>query len=62
MQVPNQGQWWSNLSIQLSHVGQCEVLGGLYIQPYYFILDKILIFNIAYMFYKISILKDGIYL
>ena len=28
-QLPTQGQWWSNLSTQLSHIEQWEARGGL---------------------------------
>ena len=27
-QLPTQGQWWSNLSTQLSQMEQCEARGG----------------------------------
>lgn len=27
--ILTQGQWWSNLSTQLSHKLQCDALGGL---------------------------------
>lgn len=30
MHWPTQGQWWSNLSTQLSHTEQCEQRGGRY--------------------------------
>ena len=28
MQLPTQGQWWSNLRVQLSQMAQCEHRGG----------------------------------
>ena len=28
MQLPTQGQWWSNLRTQLSQIAQCEQRGG----------------------------------
>ena len=49
-QLPTQGQWWSNLSTQLSHMEQWEALGGrkiLHVKQYFSFTDCPFTWNVG---------------